>query len=115
MGDEPAEPLAVRADHAEGAVAGAGELTGGGDDPVEGAGQVEVGADADDGVQQGTQPLLGVHDLVDAAEQLLQQGVEPDPGQPGELQRTLVPAIPRGLTHTPKLTDCHRCWNLPGR
>ena len=90
-GDEPHQPLAVVADHTEGAVAGAGEFAGGGDDVVEGAGQVKIGADADHRVEQRPETFLGVHDLVDTAQQLLQQGVQADPRQPRELQRTFVP------------------------
>ena len=56
-------------------------------------------------VEQRAEPFLGVHDLVDAAEQLLQQRVEPHPRQGRELQRTLVPRtrllpVPAAHLHT---------------
>jgi hypothetical protein len=91
VGDEPDQPFAIGADDAESAVPGTGEFAGGADDAVERAVQVQVGTDADHGVQQGPQPVLVVHDLVDPAEELLQEGIETYPGQHGELQRTLVP------------------------
>ena len=91
VGDESDQALAVMTDDTERAVPGAGELAGGGDDAVQGAGEIEVGADTDHGVEQRPEAFLGVHDLVDPAQQLLQQSVQADPRQPGELQRTLVP------------------------
>ena len=49
--------LPVRSQHAQRAVTGADHLAGGRHDPLEGAAQVEVGADAHHGIEQPAQPL----------------------------------------------------------
>ncbi|GAA3337127.1 hypothetical protein GCM10020358_12240 [Amorphoplanes nipponensis] len=87
--DEVGE-LHVGPDDAERAVAGAGQRARGLDDALQRAAQVEVGADADDRVQQGAQPLPAGDDLPDPDQHLLQQLVEPDPGQRGQSQRRLL-------------------------
>ena len=67
VGDEVGQ-LPVRPDDAERAVAGADQLAGRRDDPLQRAAQVEVGADADHRVEQGPQPFAAGHHLADAVE-----------------------------------------------
>jgi hypothetical protein len=97
VGDEVGQQ-AVRADHAERAVTGPGQGAGGLDDPLQGAAQVELRADADHRVEQGAQPFPAGHHLTDPVEHLLQQLVQPDPGQRAEPERrrfgALVPDRP---------------------
>ena len=98
VGDELDESP-VRSDHAERTVAGTGQRAGRGDDPVQGAAQVEVAADADDRLQQRRQPLPAGHDLADAVQQLLEQLIEADPRQRRdvELRRRPRGAVASGL------------------
>ena len=111
------EQLPVGADHAQRAVAGADELAGRLHDPLQGAAQVEVGADADDRVQQGPQPLPAGHHLADPVEHLLEQLVEAHPGQRGQPQRRTVLGIPVVRTsrrlHHPDATGVPRCETEP--
>ena len=58
-GDELDESFTVRAEDTERAVAGIDQCGRRLDDPSQHLGEVEVGADRDNGIQQLTQPLLG--------------------------------------------------------
>jgi hypothetical protein len=87
MRDEVGQPRALHADHPERAVAGPGQRARRLDDALQGAAQVEVGADADDRVEQGAQPLPAGHHLADPVQHLLEQLVEADPGQRPEPER----------------------------
>ena len=90
VGDELGQPP-VGAEHAERAVSGADQLAGRLHDALQGAAQVEVGADADHRVQQRPQPLPAGHHLADPVEQLLQQLVQLHPGQRGQPERRRAP------------------------
>ncbi|GAB3956762.1 hypothetical protein GCM10027614_70080 [Micromonospora vulcania] len=77
----------VRADHAQRAVLGADQLAGRLHDALQGAAQIQVGADADHRVEQRAQPLpVGDH-LADPDQHLLEQFVEADPGQRAQPER----------------------------
>jgi hypothetical protein len=81
VGDEVDQFGAVGADHAERPVSGAGQRARGFDDALQGAAQVEVGADPDDRVEQGAESFPAGHHVADPVQHLLEQLVEADPGQ----------------------------------
>jgi hypothetical protein len=72
VGDEVDQLGAIGADHAQRAVSRAAQRARRLDDALQRAAQVEVGADADDRVQQGPQPFPAGHDLADPVEHLLE-------------------------------------------
>jgi hypothetical protein len=65
---------------------------------LQGAAQIEVGADADDRVEQGAQPLPAGHHLADPVEHLLQELVEPYSRQRGETERRRIDPVVRRTT-----------------
>jgi hypothetical protein len=68
-GEELRQP-AVRADYAQGTVAGPRELGCCAHDAVEDRGQAQILTDRDDRFEQGTQPVLGRHQLIGAGRKL---------------------------------------------
>ncbi len=79
---EGPQPLAgTGAEHAQGGVPRTDQLAAHADDPGQHAVEAEVGADADDGVEQQPPARLVVEDHVDAGEHLAQQRVEGDLAQ----------------------------------
>ena len=120
--DELGEQL-IGADHAERAVAGADHVAGGDDDPLQRAAQVQVRADADDGVEQCAEPFPAGHDFADPVEHLLEQLVEADPGQRGQAEGHRLPTRVGGgcfgpgrhVSHATPATDRGRVDHLGRR
>ena len=108
VGDEVGQ-LPVGADDAEGRVPGAGQLAGRGHDALQHGAQVEVAADADDGVEQRAEPFAAGHDLADAVQHLLQQLVEPDPGQRAQTERRRIALLlAHAVPGSPAMRPCYR-------
>ncbi|GAB3846333.1 hypothetical protein GCM10029963_25910 [Micromonospora andamanensis] len=113
MGDEVVQhPIGT--DHAERAVAGAGQVAGCLHDAPQGAAQIQVGADADDRVEQCPQPFPAGDHLADAIQHLLEQLVQADSGQRAEAERRwLVPGVGCTDGHPAMLTGGWRRGNGP--
>ena len=86
VGDELDQPP-VGTDHAQRAVACAGQPAGGHHDALQGTAQVQAGADADDRLQQSGEALPAGHHVADPQLQFGQQLVQAYPGQCGQAQR----------------------------
>ena len=75
------DQLPVLADHAQRAVPRADQPARGYHDPLQGAAQVQIGADADDRVQQRPQSFAAVEHVADPVQQLVQELVQVHPRQ----------------------------------
>jgi hypothetical protein len=92
-------------ENTQGGVPGSDQLAGHVDDPLQHPVQRQVGSDTDDGVEQTAEPVLRDEDLLDALQELLEQVVEPGPGQGG--QSASGPAA--SMTKVPPARDLLPC------